>query len=347
MTAAKGREATERLRQWLALPVGKKPDIFKTTYMKKKTINKVINAKFDDWLSSISDESVRKLVEGNSIITGGCIASMLLQEPVNDFDVYFTNKETAKAVAEYYVKKFSESTAPKHKDGKGVIMEVREDGERVKIFIKSAGIAGEAKGDDYQYFESRPPEEAEDYVQSVVDAVAELDDAKINEQAKEKYRPVFLSPNAITLSNKIQIVIRFYGDPDNIHQHYDYVHCTNYWTSKDRKVTLKQTALEALMAKELVYVGSKYPICSMIRTRKFIKRGFTVNAGQYLKMAFQISKLNLEDLDVLEDQLVGVDAAYFGQLIDGLKSHAEKKKEKGEEFKIEYTYLASIIDKIF
>lgn len=320
--------------------------------MKKKTINKVINSKFDDFLASITDDNVRKLVEKNSIITGGCIASMLLQEPVNDFDLYFTNRETAKAVAEYYVAKFKEITAVKFKDNpeKHVEIEVREEPDeegRIKIYIKSAGIAGEKKGDDYQYFESRPPEEGEDYIESVVNAVTELDETHINESATEKYRPVFMSANAITLSDKVQIVIRFYGDPNNIHQHYDYIHCTNFWTSEERRVTLKQEALEALMAKELVYVGSKYPICSMIRTRKFLKRGFTINAGQYLKMAFQISKLDLENLKVLEDQLIGVDAAYFGQLIDSLKKHSDKLKEEGKEFKLDYGYLASIIDKIF
>lgn len=330
--------------------------------MKRKTINKVINAKFDDFLASITDESVRKLVKENSIITGGCIASMLLKEPVNDYDLYFTDKETTKAVAEYYVSKFKEIAKLQHKSGMDIEMKVMDCDEvgafgqgsqsslepgRIKIYIKSSGIAGEKQGGDYQYFESRPADEGDDYVESVVKSVEEMDETKINEQSSEKYRPVFLSANAITLADKIQIVIRFYGDPDNIHQHYDYIHCTNYWTSKDRAVTLKQPALEALMARELVYVGSKYPLCSIIRTRKFIKRGFTINAGQYLKMAFQVSKLDLTDINVLEDQLIGVDAAYFGQLVDSLKSTIEKKKEAGEQFTLDYGYLASIIDKIF
>ena len=101
------------------------------------------------------------------------------------------------------------------------------------------------------------------------------------------------------------------------------------------------------MARELVYVGSKYPLCSVIRTRKFLKRGFTINAGQYLKMAFQISSLDLTNIAVLEDQLTGVDVAYFATLIDALQKHSEKEKEEGREFKLEYGYLAAIIDKIF
>lgn len=286
---------------------------------------------------------------------------MLIQEPVNDFDIYFTNKETVLAVAKYYVNLFKEVTQA-HTSGREILIEVidcdnlvkddhriigvQESG-RVKIHIKSAGIAGAQGSDDYQYFENRPPEEGEDYVASIVDQVEKVDDTGVNTESKEKYKPVFMSANAITLSDKIQIVLRFYGDPETIHQHYDYLHCTNYWLSKDSSLHLKQAALESLMAKELVYVGSKYPVCSVIRTRKFIKRGWTINAGQYLKMCFQISKLNLEDLNTLEDQLIGVDAAYFGQLINGLKEHAERQKAEGKEFKMDYGYLASIIDKIF
>jgi hypothetical protein len=60
-------------------------------------------------------------------------------------------------------------------------------------------------------------------------------------------------------------------------------------------------------------------------------------------MCFQVSQLDLNDFSVLEDQLTGVDVAYFHELIDGLMQH----KDKNPTFKLEYGYLASIIDKIF
>jgi hypothetical protein len=330
--------------------------------MKKKTIEKVIQAKFDDWVNSIEDPEVQALVKSNTIVTGGCIASMLLKEKINDFDVYFTNKETTKAVASYYVKKLLQLRNHVPEEGVPVPIFVMDGDDpqfhgtgssslqepgRIKIYIKSAGVESSDRGKVYKYFESRPAEETEDFANDVAAGVDELDEKIIDTETKEKYRPVFMSANAITLSNQIQIVVRFYGDPEHIHQHYDYVHCTNYWLSATGKVTLKQNALESLLSKELVYVGSKYPVCSVIRTRKFLKRGWTINAGQYLKMCFQISKLDLENVEVLEDQLIGVDAAYFAQLIDSLKEHAERRKAEGQEFKLDYGYLATIIDKIF
>src|SRR3546814_10628009 len=82
--------------------------------------------------------------------------------------------------------------------------------------------------------------------------------------------------------------MRFYGEADAIHENDDVVHCTNDWTSKDANLTLRQPALESLLCKELRYVGSKYPVCSVIRPRKFIRRGWVINAGQILKMLMQV-----------------------------------------------------------
>jgi len=303
--------------------------------MKAKTIKSVLRKKIDDWLASIEDEELRELCRKNTIVTGGCIASMLLGEKVNDFDIYFTNKETVLAVANYYVTKFIENPPTRFKDGgKCVPIYVIEEGDRVKIKVQSAGIVGEQAEDEYQYFEQTDPESTDpfDYVDRVMD-VAEA----TNE--KPKYRPIFLSSNAITLSNDIQIVIRFYGDAETIHKNYDFVHCTNYWTSKDNVLTRRQEALECLLARELKYMGSKYPICSVIRTRKFLRRGWSITAGQYLKMAMQISELDLEDIHVLEDQLTGVDVFYFLEVLEALK-------EKGTE-RVDRAYLCEIIDRMF
>lgn len=313
--------------------------------MKAKTIKKVIRAKIDQWLSSIDDQTVRDMAAKNTIVTGGSIASMLLKEPVNDFDLYFTNKETAVAVANYYVAKFK----PKTKAGIDVPIFVEDKDDRVRIVVKSAGIASEDGTDvPYDYFEGRADEAAGEYVGEVLGDAGDIEETLEETEAlaldavddgKPKFRPVFLSTNAITLSQRVQIVLRFYGSADKIHENYDYVHCTNYWTSKDDELVLRQPALESLLARELRYVGSKYPICSVIRLRKFIKRGWTVNAGQILKMMLQISELDLKDHKVLQDQLTGVDAAYFVQLVS-------KIKEKDPE-KVDSAYLVEIIDRMF
>lgn len=312
--------------------------------MNRKTICKILKSKHEDFLSSIEDAEVKKLIQENSIITGGSIVSLLLNEKVKDFDYYFSDKETCLKVAEYFVYKFNKDNPEKfYKTSTGDLKPyVKEDEERIKIHVPSAGITSEGNTNDYQFFEQLPEEYGEDFVEKVISEADDTDSKPLDDNEK-KYRVVYMSANAITLSNKIQLVIRFYGNPEEIHKNYDFVHCTNYWTSKDNKLVLNSMALESILSRTLLYQGSFYPICSVIRTRKFIKRGWHINAGQLLKMCFQISKLDLEDISVLEEQLTGVDAAYFFQVIE----YCKKRQEEDKDFKITAPYLCSIIDKIF
>lgn len=280
--------------------------------MNKRAIKSVLQKKHNSFVNSIKDEKVRDLVDKHSIITGGCIASMLLGEKINDFDYYFDSRNVALEVTKYYVEEFNRIRGAE-------IAELREkDNGRISIFISSDGIAEEDYGD-------------------------EDEDLPAEDNTKQDYRPIFLTSNAITLSNKIQLVIRFFGSPEEIHENYDFVHCTNYWYSKTGELVLNQAALESLLSKELYYVGSKYPLCSLIRTRKFIKRGWNINAGQYLKMAMQLNELNLRDVETLEEQLIGVDITYFQMLIEALN----ERKEKNKDFAYDSGYIATIVDRIF
>jgi len=323
--------------------------------MKKKTINSIICRKFDEWLKSIKSSKVSSLVKENTIVTGGSIASMLLGEKVNDYDVYFKTKETALEVAKYYAEEFNSTPSNHNTSITHHIQEVRDgenedellhsiDKDKIKIIVKSAGVAKVGKASDYEYFETimdtdLQGERTDEYISEVTNtdslnkSIAELPD----------YHPVFVSSVAITLKNKIQLVFRFWGNPEEIHETYDFVHCTNYWTSWNRKVILNEDALESLLSKELIFMDSKYPLSAIIRTRKFIRRGWAINAGQYVKMAFILNSINLEDPHVLEDQLIGVDIAYFHQLIQIIKA----KKEKDKDFKLTSSYLSTLIDKIF
>ena len=330
--------------------------------MKAKTIKAVLRKKVDEWLASIDDPAVRDVAAKNTIVTGGAIASMLLAEPVNDFDIYFRTRAATLAVCRYYLARFNPTLKAGipveiylangfgHRIEQDTIPSGADDAtSRVKIVIKSAGVASEkGAAKPYEYFEARPADEAAGYVGEVMGDPGQIQDTyeqteeaalQTTDDGKPAYRPVFMSTNAITLSHRVQLVARFWGEPDAIHENYDFVHCTNYWTSWDSELVLRQPALEALLARELRYVGSKYPVCSLIRLRKFIGRQWTVNAGQILKMCMQISALDLTNVHVLEDQLTGVDAAYFSQVI-------AKVKEKDPE-KLNAAYLIEIIDRMF
>lgn len=291
--------------------------------MKAKTIKSILRQKHNKFVQSIDDENVRKLVEKNSIVTGGSIVSMLLNEEVNDYDYYFTNKETVLAVANYYVDKFNSE--------KGHTATVTDEDGRIKVFIPSAGVAGTPEGHEIDDVES--------------DNLFDVDSSHAEKEPEEvvNFKPVFLSTNAISLSGKVQLVIRFYGDPEEIHSNYDFVHATCYWRSENNHLSLPQKALEAIINKELLYEGSKYPLASIFRTKKFINRGWQINAGQYLKMALQLNEMDLLDVKILEEQLTGVDALYFRMIVDAVK----EKQENNQDFKLDNNYLFELINKFF
>ena len=309
--------------------------------MKARVANMLICRKFDDWVATIEDAKTRERVKEGTILTGGAIVTLLTENRVNDFDFYFRDRETARMVADYYVRKFKENPPQRFRSGTALDIWVVEEDDRVRINVKSAGIVGETRtpGEDYAYFEQEP--DATNQEKFLDAAVGAVDDAKAESEAKEKkpkYRPLYLTSNAISLSDRVQIVIRFYGDPAAIHANYDFVHCTNYWTSWERRITTNAAALECIIAKELRYVGSRYPICSLFRVRKFVERGWSITAGQMLKIVWQARQLDLTDFKVLEDQLTGVDVAYFLQLIDALK---ERDPERVDD-----AYLFSLIDRL-
>ena len=298
--------------------------------MKPKNIRIVIRKKLKQWFESIKDSNIRKLAEENSIVTGGSIASMLLGEPVNDFDIYFRTKEAAYAIACHYADRF------KAENENPLEIKVSQLDDRVRVVVKSAGAASENDGGDYEYFEQTDPEDelAAEYIAGTVET-----ENPDEEKTKPKYRPTFLTTNAITLSDKIQLVTRFFGNPEDIHKNYDFVHCTCFYSSWNGRLQLPHAALTSLLSKELRYVGSKYPICSLLRMRKFIDRGWHITAGQVLKACWQVSELDLGNPEVLEEQMTGVDFAYFQEVIEALRKRDQKR--------VDAAYLFELLDKIF
>ena len=135
----------------------------------------------------------------------------------------------------------------------------------------------------------------------------------------------------------MQIVIRFYGTPDEIHDNYDFVHAKCYWTYHEDKLVTPVEALRSMQSKVLKYEGSLYPICSVFRCRKFISRGWKISAGEMLKMCLQISEIDLKNPTVLREQTTGIDAAYFHMLLSAIDSGRE----------VDSAYLITIIDRIF
>jgi hypothetical protein len=291
--------------------------------MNTRNIENNISKKVESWIASITDSTLAYQLSNKVIVTGGCIASMLLGEKVNDYDVYLEDADTALAVAEYYAKKFTELS------GRDVSVKF-EDG-RVSFFVRSDGVAAVETGTD-----SDPDDD-----DSLSESSSFMKQQAEEQEIEPEYLPVFLSSNAVTLTDKVQIVIRFYGSPAEIHRNFDFVHCTGVWDSRTKKLRTNERMLKALLAKQLIFCGSLYPVAALIRVRKFLKREWTISAGQLLKMCLAINELDLMDPKVLQDQLVGMDAAYFRMLLNALLDAQGNPK-----YSLDSQYVCQVIDRI-
>ena len=239
---------------------------------------------------------------------------MLLNEPVNDYDVYIKDVNILKRLVEYYISPFSEIKILDGREKKSLVEKILNDYK----FNDSV----EKIDDINSNYAVNLRNLKEDQIKLWFDTVDSCKKVELDKESDKKYTPLFFSPNAISLSDDLQIVIRFHGDNEAIHKTFDFIHATNYFTFENGLVTNKE-ALESIITKQLRYQGSLYPVTTIIRMKKFIKRGWNINAGEMLKAMFQISELDLKNPDVLEEMLIGVDIAYFGKLIEILR-----KKEK-------------------
>lgn len=287
--------------------------------MQTKTIRKNIEMKMDQWLETITDVELRKSVRKNILVSGGSIATLFFNEKVNDYDVYLMDRDVLKALVIYYTKSFDN-------------IKVLDGREKLKYL---GGQENDINGAYATSIRTLKEDQIKLFFEDKNGGMKVNEDKEVG---KFEYFPIFFSPNAISLSDDVQIVIRFWGNAVQVHKTFDFIHATNYFTFEEGLVTNKE-ALESLLTKQLKYQGSLYPLTTIIRVKKFLKRGWNITAGETLKVMFQISELDLKNPDVLEEQICGVDVAYFSALIEALRTVPKEKYTS--------SYINAIIDKVF
>jgi hypothetical protein len=269
--------------------------------MKPLAIKKHLRKKLEEFAESLPTEDLKDIVLHNTIITGGAITSLLLGEKPKDYDIYFKDSGSAMTLVNYYLKKLDL--------GEDVLVEqydfenIRGEVEtRIRVFIRSTG---------FRKFPKEAP-----------------------------FGVAYISDNAISLYDKIQLVIRFYGDAGKIHDSYDFSHAKCWYDNASYQLYTPENALMAIINKSLIYEGSLYPLATLFRVRKFLKRGWTISAGQILKIAWQIPLIDFTDVAVLKDQLIGVDTVYMESLIKQLN-------EMPSDDLLDMNVIGNLLDNLF
>lgn len=131
---------------------------------------------------------------------------------------------------------------------------------------------------------------------------------KIN--SKDKYKLKLVTENSINLDDKIQLIIKFAGEPETVIKNFDWAHIKSYYKYPDQ-LNLTDDVYKLIIEKELIYTGSKYPLSSLLRLRKFIKKGWFVSTKTMLYIMLEVvqafhnpDKSYIEDINKIEDKSI-------------------------------------------
>jgi hypothetical protein len=250
------------------------------------------------------DPSGKNIVKANMFIAGGAINSLTCNEEPNDIDLYFIDSNAAAFVIEYIVRAIKSIFL--FRDGVFQSLAVSANAtdyvKNTKTITLSFSLAG------------RP-----------------IDLKTLNEMiansSSMKSTGVHFSSNAISFSLhkvKYQVITRFIGEPEDVVECFDFAHCKNFFLPHRNVLSISNKAMMAQATRQLVYEGSMFPLTSMVRVKKFVRRGWSINAGELLKIGMQMNDFDWTNKEVLKDQLLGVDTRQFEELIDRLdKKHPD------------------------
>jgi hypothetical protein len=234
----------------------------------------------------------------DSFFAGGVITSHCKDEKVKDYDLFFTSVEALKGALNYYL------------GFHGWYSSFDLVSEQDKLNPKLARVSIQPRQNSTR--------KTDEFIK-----VFNSDFKKSG--SGDRVTPVYLSHNALSLSNGVQLIFRFVGEPEEVFSTFDYEHCKTYWRPSplgiaDGKVTFSGKSLESLAKNELIYTGqSRFVLSAISRLNKFIKRGWGVAPSSLLSIASSAAKVDWQNKDKLREELLGIygiDPEVLTQILD-------------------------------
>lgn len=188
--------------------------------MKKLQIEKLLTGVIKDFVSTINDENIKNIIIEKGYITGGCIPSMITDQWVNDYDIYFKDKESAENIKQYFT-----------------------------------------------------------------------DNKESYNKNRDKYKCKLITDNAINLDNKIQLITKWYGSPEQVTNNFDWAHIKSWYNCNSKLIVMCNDVYQLLVEKELKYTGSQYPLSSLFRLKKYLAKGWTISNNDILRIVLDIMNI--------------------------------------------------------
>lgn len=115
-----------------------------------------------------------------------------------------------------------------------------------------------------------------------------------------------------------------FGDPKTIFNYYDFTVCMAAYQfredGKEEGFVFGEDFFKHIGQRRLVFhTGTMFPICSMLRVMKYVKKGFFITGMELLKIGLSIHSLKMETYADLRRQLQGIDTAFLSDLTAQMK----------------------------
>jgi hypothetical protein len=250
-----------------------------------RTVNNLCEARLNEL--DLTPKQYNENILCNSFIAGGAILSVTKEEKIKDYDLFVTTAASARSLVNTFLRRIQGG------DTLQLITEVDEVNPKI-----SKGVLSFTQ-----------PDRMTLPIEDIIDNFNQL--CK-KQKSKGKLQPVYLSKNAITLSNGVQVIFRFIGEPEDVFSTFDYEHCKVYWRPKPQGLLLGSLVYtgrsqESIAKNELIYTGNtRFVLSAISRLNKFIKRGWGISPSSLLSLAVTASKIDWSNRKVLEEELLGI-----------------------------------------
>jgi hypothetical protein len=167
--------------------------------------------------------------------------------------------------------------------------------------------------------------------------------------ARTKASPVFVTDHATTYrceGNTFQLVKVVFGSAAEVFDKFDFTVCMGAYSCGEDTFTLQTHFIQHNSQRKLVFhKGTLFPICSMVRTVKYMRRGYTMTGVERIRIAMAVSRLQLTSWQDVKKQLQGIDTTFLKPLTDNMLS--EGRADKTFDYDEFDAYIEDIMTKYY
>jgi hypothetical protein len=146
--------------------------------------------------------------------------------------------------------------------------------------------------------------------------------------------------NADTFIHKnqtYQVIKAFFGSPLHLFRYFDYSVCMGAYLPSEKIFHLNSNFLLDIASGYMHFnIGTEYPIASLVRLSKYMRKGYKINGTEMIKIALCINNLNIKTYADLKKHLLGIDTQFLAEITIKLESEPNKEYD--------YNYFLTMLD---